>query len=75
MPVLPAGWKTTKFLSENHMKVSVGDIVWKDGLKAQVDLLYKDAEYARVVLFPQPGVSGNARYQDWPLDKYSPVRR
>ena len=45
-------------------KPEIGEIVYYNGKKAQVDHHWPDApEMVRIILFPQAGVNANARYQ------------
>lgn len=57
------------------MSFEVGDLVLWNGLRAQVDEIYQETRVARLLLFPQPGVSINTRYQNAPLTALVPYRK
>lgn len=40
-----------------------GDFCYWRGYRADIQVLYKDAPYALLVLYPQPGVTGDTRWQ------------
>ena len=62
---------------EADAKLEVGDIIRhkKTKLRAQVMNHFSDsADYVQVILFPQPGVTGNARFSKWHKDECERIR-